>query len=55
MITSSVWMSKLSTLYSKKSDYMANGTMHKSCDVGVQKSMWFIQYILNAPTPVQLL
>ncbi len=28
----------------KKCDYMASG-MHKSCDVGVQKSMWFIQFV----------
>lgn len=38
-------MSKLSTLYSQKCDYMASGTTHRSCDVGVEKSMWFIQLV----------
>jgi hypothetical protein len=45
MISSSVWMSMLSTLYSEKCDYIASGTTHKSCDVGVKKSMCFIQFV----------
>jgi len=47
MISSSVWMSKLLTLYSKKCDYIASGTTHRSCDAGIQKSMWFIQFVFN--------
>jgi hypothetical protein len=40
-------MSKLLTLYSKKCDYIATGATHRSCDAGIQKSMWFIQFVFN--------
>jgi hypothetical protein len=36
---------KVLNIVFKKCDYMANGTTHRSCDAGVQKSMWFIQFV----------